>query len=110
MRAACMFARDCASGLRLVILSIHLYEKPGKSHNPEDKILKFLDCCQRGEQGPFETYDMAVWGGDCNKCYNVSGEGPGGFHHVPGGPNTRLPYQIDWIFLSPNCVGLRVDP
>eukprot|EP00931_Biecheleriopsis_adriatica_P106157 TRINITY_DN80663_c0_g1_i1.p1 TRINITY_DN80663_c0_g1~~TRINITY_DN80663_c0_g1_i1.p1 ORF type:complete len:362 (-),score=34.11 TRINITY_DN80663_c0_g1_i1:154-1161(-) len=110
MCAAGVFVRDWVSKLRLVILSAHLYEKPGKSHNPEHKILNFLHRCEQGEEGPFETYDLAVWGGDCNKGYKSSGEGPPGFHHVPGGPNTHPPRQIDWIFLSPQCQGLRGDP
>lgn len=110
MCAAATFARDRRTGLRLVILSAHLYEKRGKSHDPGGKILKFFEQCRRGQRGPFGAYDLAVWGGDCNRGYDASGEGPVGFHHLPGGPQTHPPRQIDWIFLSPQCAGVRGSP
>lgn len=109
MSAAAVCALDRASGLRLGVVSGHLYEARGKSHDPEGRIHDFLDGCLAGESQTWR-YDIAVWGGDCNKGYMPCGQGPRGFRHVPGGPKTCKSRQIDWIFFSPQCTGMRGAP
>lgn len=104
MSATCVFARDRCSSLLLAILSAHLYDK---SYDPEGTIVKFLQQYQSEQDRPMGRCDVVIWGGDCNRVYPASGQGPPGFQHVPGGPRTHGSRQIDWIFFSSDILGSR---
>ena len=101
MCATCVFARDLRSHLLLAIVSAHL------DPNYEDQdstIVRFLEQCYRAQD-----CHAAILGGDFNKVYPSSGQGPTGFQHVPGGRRTYKEKQFDWIFFSSDLLGVRGD-
>ncbi len=100
MCAAATFARHLETGLRLVLVSVHLY--PKKSIDPQATLLAFLE-----RRAP--DFDAAVWGGDCNHVYASP---PAGFAweptqaHAPTRRGLHTGHRgkkIDWIFCSRNC-------
>ena len=98
MCATCVFARDLCSRLLLAIVSAHL----DSSCDHESIVVKFLQHCHRKQD-----CHAIILGGDFNKDYLCSGQGPPGFQYVPGGQGTYRGRQIDWIFFSCEMLGFR---
>jgi exonuclease III len=82
MCAAVAYAKDKATGLRLLFGSVHFYNK--KSLHPEETFLNYVNDKK-------DECDAIVWGGDCNRSY-TSANPPGKygeFTWVEGGETTN---------------------